>query len=63
MRYIKFGRAKMSIKESAAKKQGRINSGRDVVVGVNKYRIYEDNGYNSNRNGYINKEGGRGGHP
>ena len=53
----------MSIKESAAKKQGRINSGRDVVVGVNKYRIYEDNGYNSNRNGYINKEGGRGGHP
>ena len=34
MRYIKPGRSKMRIEESAAKNQGRIDSGRDVVLGV-----------------------------
>ena len=37
MRYIEYGRAKMRIDESAAKNQERINSGRDVLVGVKKY--------------------------
>ena len=34
MRYIESGRSKIRVKESAVKKQGRIYSGRDVVVGV-----------------------------
>ena len=37
--YINNGHAKLAIEESAAKKQGRIDSGVDVVVGVNKYRL------------------------
>jgi len=35
--YIGSGIAKLRIEESATKKQGRIDSGEDVVVGVNKY--------------------------
>lgn len=35
---IEAGMAKMRIEESATRKQGRIDSGEDVVVGVNKYR-------------------------
>ena len=35
--YIGSGMAKWRIEESATKKQGRIDSGEDVVVGVNKY--------------------------
>jgi len=35
--YIGSGLAKLRIEESATKKQGRIDSGQDVVVGVNKY--------------------------
>ena len=57
MRYIKSGRAKMRIEESAAKKQGRIDSGRDVVVGANKSRIDKDTRYNGDRNGYGNEGG------
>ena len=34
---IESGMAKMRIEESATRKQGRIDSGEDVVVGVNKY--------------------------
>lgn len=37
--YINSGTAKLMIEESAAKKQGRVDSGKDVVVGVNKYRL------------------------
>jgi len=37
--YIGSGMAKWRIEESATKKQGRIDSGEDVVVGVNKYRL------------------------
>ncbi|KAL3897920.1 MAG: hypothetical protein SGARI_006802 [Bacillariaceae sp.] len=33
------GHAKLMIEESATKKQGRIDSGTDTVVGVNKYRL------------------------
>ena len=43
MRYIKSVITKMRIEESAAKKQRRIDSGRDVVVGVNKYWINKEN--------------------
>ena len=50
MRYIESGRAKMRIEKYAANKQGRIDSGKGVVVGVNKYRIDEDNGENGDGN-------------
>jgi len=40
--YIGSGLAKLRIEESATKKQGRIDSGEDVVVGVNKYRLEDD---------------------
>jgi methylmalonyl-CoA mutase len=36
---IESGRAKRLIEESAARKQARIDSGADVIVGVNKYRL------------------------
>jgi len=37
--YIGSGLAKVRIEESATKKQARIDSGEDTVVGVNKYRL------------------------
>ena len=40
--YINSGMAKMRIEDSATRKQGRIDSGRDVIVGVNKYRLDDD---------------------
>ena len=40
--FINNGHAKLFIEESAAKKQGRIDSFVDVVVGVNKYRLNAD---------------------
>jgi methylmalonyl-CoA mutase len=36
---IASGMAKLRIEESATKKQARIDSGEDVVVGVNKYKL------------------------
>jgi len=36
------GMPKMRIEESAARKQARIDQGKDVIVGVNKYRITEE---------------------
>jgi methylmalonyl-CoA mutase len=39
--YIESGTAKMRIEEAATKKQGRIDSGQEVVVGVNKYQLNE----------------------
>jgi len=39
--YINSGMAKLRIEESATRKQGRIDSGQDVIVGVNKYRLDE----------------------
>jgi methylmalonyl-CoA mutase len=38
-KYIASGAAKLKIEESATKKQGRIDSGKEVLVGVNKYRL------------------------
>ena len=35
---IETGLQKMRIEEAAARKQARIDSGRDVIVGVNKYQ-------------------------
>jgi methylmalonyl-CoA mutase len=37
--FINNGHAKLMIEESATKKQGRIDSGKETVVGVNKYRL------------------------
>ncbi|KCV71797.1 methylmalonyl-CoA mutase, mitochondrial [Fonticula alba] len=39
---IASGMPKLRIEESAARKQARIDSGREVVVGVNKYRLTEE---------------------
>lgn len=39
---IETGLPKMRIEEAAAKKQARIDSGHDVIVGVNKYGADED---------------------
>jgi methylmalonyl-CoA mutase len=39
---IETGLPKMRIEEAAAKKQARIDSGQDIIVGVNKYRSNED---------------------
>jgi len=36
---VETGWAKLKIEASAAEKQARIDSGRDVIVGVNKYRL------------------------
>jgi len=38
-RAVDSGWAKLKIEASAAQKQARIDSGRDVIVGVNKYRL------------------------
>ena len=38
---IEAGIPKMRIEEAAARKQARIDSGQDVIVGVNKYRLTE----------------------
>src|SRR5690606_11467584 len=35
---IETGLPKMRIEEAAAKKQARIDSGKDIIVGVNKYK-------------------------
>lgn len=40
---IDTGIPKMRIEEAAAKKQARIDSGQDVIVGVNKYQVEEEN--------------------
>jgi methylmalonyl-CoA mutase len=39
---IETGMPKMRIEESAARRQAWIDQGKDVIVGVNKYRIEED---------------------
>ena len=39
---IETGIPKMRIEEAAAKKQARIDSGRDVIVGVNRYKVDEE---------------------
>jgi methylmalonyl-CoA mutase len=39
---IETGMPKLRIEESAAKKQAAIDSGRDVIVGVNKYQLADE---------------------
>jgi methylmalonyl-CoA mutase len=39
---VASGWAKLKIEESAAQKQARIDSGADVIVGVNKYRLDQE---------------------
>ena len=41
-RAIESGMPKLRIEESAARKQAAIDSGRDVIVGVNKYRLAKE---------------------
>ncbi len=38
---IDSGLPKMRVEEAAARKQGRIDSGKDVIVGVNRYQVVE----------------------
>ncbi|MEW6674141.1 MAG: methylmalonyl-CoA mutase [Thermodesulfobacteriota bacterium] len=39
---IESGMPKMKIEESAARAQARIDQGKDIIVGVNKYRVEEE---------------------
>jgi len=39
---IETGIPKMRIEEAAARKQARIDSGQDIIVGVNKYQVEEE---------------------
>jgi len=39
---IESGMPKMRIEESSARKQARIDQGKDVIVGVNKYQVEEE---------------------
>lgn len=39
---IEAGIPKLRIEEAAARKQARIDSGRDIIVGVNKYRLDQE---------------------
>ena len=41
-RAIETGMPKLRIEESAARRQARIDQGKDVIVGVNKYRVKEE---------------------
>jgi methylmalonyl-CoA mutase len=42
VRAVSSGWAKLKIEESAAQKQARVDSGTDVIVGVNKYRLAKE---------------------
>ncbi|MCY7352430.1 MAG: methylmalonyl-CoA mutase [Cytophagaceae bacterium] len=39
---IETGLPKMRIEEAAARKQARIDSGKDIIVGINKFRVDEE---------------------
>jgi methylmalonyl-CoA mutase len=41
-RAVDSGWAKLKIEAAAAEKQARIDSGKDVIVGVNKYRLAKE---------------------
>ncbi len=43
---IEAGIPKMRIEEAAARKQARIDSGQDIIVGVNKYRLEKEDPLN-----------------
>jgi methylmalonyl-CoA mutase len=40
-KYIASGTAKLRVEESATRKQARIDSGQETIVGINKYRLDE----------------------
>jgi methylmalonyl-CoA mutase len=40
-KYINSGTAKLRVEESATRKQARIDSGQETIVGINKYRLDE----------------------
>lgn len=42
---IETGLPKMKIEEAAAKKQARIDAGKDIIVGVNRYQVNTDQGF------------------
>lgn len=42
---IEAGIPKMRIEEAAAKKQARIDSGKDIIVGVNRYQVTDENDF------------------
>jgi methylmalonyl-CoA mutase len=44
---VESGWAKLKIEASAAEKQARIDSGRDVIVGVNKYKLAKEDAIDS----------------
>jgi len=44
---VQSGWAKLKIEASAAEKQARIDSGKDVIVGVNKYRLAKEDAIES----------------
>jgi len=44
---VESGWAKLKIEASAAQKQARIDSGKDVIVGVNKYRLGKEDAIDS----------------
>jgi methylmalonyl-CoA mutase len=44
---VESGWAKLKIEASAAEKQARIDSGKDVIVGVNKYRLAKEDAIES----------------
>ncbi|MCM2253783.1 MAG: methylmalonyl-CoA mutase, partial [Ramlibacter sp.] len=44
-RAVDSGWAKLKIEAAAARKQARIDSGQDVIVGVNKYRLDQEDGH------------------
>lgn len=43
---IETGLPKMRIEEAAARKQARIDSGKDIIVGVNRYQVNENDASN-----------------
>ena len=53
MKYIKYGRVNMIIKELVKKNQGRIKLGRDVMARMSKYRIDKGNGYGKRSNNNV----------
>lgn len=48
IKFVNHGHAKLMIEESAARKQGRVDSCKDVVVGVNKYCLNDDDEMSDN---------------
>jgi len=48
-RAVDSGWAKLKIEAAAAEKQARIDSGKDVIVGVNKYKLKQEDRSTSSR--------------